>query len=282
MAQSAITVTTPNPSPPTNYAFVGATPPAIVPNYTKLTYLNYPRDFVTNPPPFFDDFAASPGSTINEPATTQTLAVRSAFITNKAALASGTSAADTAGGTGISTTAGTYPGAGTYGDRSATGTVSAFGVVPASTSVAHEGAGSTVTVSSPGNLALVAAGGTVPVGAETAVVIVTGAGGFTGVANPPNQSHASSLSPTTNPALTSATPGNTTAGGGNTTLAVVGTNFTPQSVVWYGGVAYPTTYVSATSLTVAAVPKKATAGTIPVFVVTGGAVQTASVNATYV
>jgi TIG domain len=98
----------------------------------------------------------------------------------------------------------------------------------------------------------------------------------------PNSTHASSLSKATNPALTTATPGNTTAGAGNTTLVIVGTNFTPQSVVWYGGVAYPTVYNSATSLSVAAVPKKATAGTVPVNVVTGGVVTTASVNATYV
>jgi hypothetical protein len=37
MAQSALTVTTPNPTPPTNMSFTGATPPN-VPNYTKLTY----------------------------------------------------------------------------------------------------------------------------------------------------------------------------------------------------------------------------------------------------
>jgi hypothetical protein len=107
-------------------------------------------------------------------------------------------------------------------------------------------------------------------------------GNFTGVANSPNGSHASSLSPIAATTLTTATPGNTTAGAGNTTLAVVGTNFTSQSVVWYGGVAYPTVFNSPTSLSVAAVPKKATAGAIPVTVVTAGATTTASVNATYV
>ena len=36
MAQNALTVTPPSPTPPTNFACTGATPPN-VPNYTKLT-----------------------------------------------------------------------------------------------------------------------------------------------------------------------------------------------------------------------------------------------------
>ena len=42
MAQSAATVTPPNPTPPTNMSFTGATPPN-VPNYTKNTY-NDPKN----------------------------------------------------------------------------------------------------------------------------------------------------------------------------------------------------------------------------------------------
>ena len=37
MAQSALTVTPPNPTPPTNLSTTGATPPNPT-NYTKLTY----------------------------------------------------------------------------------------------------------------------------------------------------------------------------------------------------------------------------------------------------
>src|SRR6187431_2271204 len=110
MAQSALTVTPPSPTPPTNMSFTGATPPN-PPNLTKATYIDYADNtiFNTAPPPYFDDGTAG---------------VLTAFAANTAALASGTGA--TAGGTENS-----YPGA-------------AGGVVPASTSVAHEGAGTEV------------------------------------------------------------------------------------------------------------------------------------------
>src|SRR4249920_3181139 len=117
MAQSALTVTPPNPTPPTNMSCTGATPPN-PPNYTKNTMADpknwssvNPKDF---PPPYFDDGTAGALTT---------------FATNTAALASGSAA--TAGGT-----EGTYPGAG-----SGT-TVNNVGAVPASTSIAHEGSGS--------------------------------------------------------------------------------------------------------------------------------------------
>jgi hypothetical protein len=228
-----------------------------------------------NPPPYFDD---------------GTGATALAFAANTGALASGTGA--TSGGT-----EGTYPGT----DTAPFDTPNMVGAVPASTSVAHEGAGTEVVVTQtyaagvlvPGSAATYLPTGQTPAWAAGdpggPLRTFSDLGNFTGVSNAagtvntsPNASHASSLSPATNPALTTATPGNTTAGAGNTTLAVVGTNFTRQSVVWYGGVAYPTVWNSATSLSVAAVPKKATAGTIPVSVITGGAVTTATVNATYV
>jgi IPT/TIG domain len=104
-------------------------------------------------------------------------------------------------------------------------------------------------------------------------------GNFTGVANPSNQQHASSLSPLGAQTLTTAGP-STASGTGNATVTATGTNFTPQSVIWVNGIAYPTTFVSATSLTASA-PKKATAGTLPVYVVTGGATTTATVNWTF-
>src|SRR6185436_14076793 len=90
MAQSALTVTPPSPTPPTNMSFTGATPPN-PPNFTKLTYADWLDNtrFDTNPPPYFDDGAA--GGLF-------------AFATNTAALASGSGG--TAGGT-----EGSYPGA---------------------------------------------------------------------------------------------------------------------------------------------------------------------------
>ena len=37
MAQNALTVTPPNPTPPTNFTSTGGTPPTNVPNFTKNT-----------------------------------------------------------------------------------------------------------------------------------------------------------------------------------------------------------------------------------------------------
>jgi hypothetical protein len=274
MAQSAVTVTTPNPTPPTNMACTGATPPN-APNYTKLTYLNYvgiglanaggssggapaPAGLwsaVVNPPPFFDDGSAASGIV---------------FATNTAALASGS--ADTAGGTGnpsgsTAGTPGTWPGV-------------ANGTVPASTSLAHEGAGTELSSTGPNNVNY-----TYPSGNALDTNKMVSAGPVlvkattdAGAPVSPNSLHASSLSPATNPTLTSIA--SIASGGGNGTCTATGTNFTRQSVLNVNGISYPTTWVSATSITCTA-PKKATAGTLPVYVVTGGVVQTATVNWTF-
>jgi len=237
MAQSAVTVTPPSPTPPTNFSCTGATPPN-VPNYTKLTYTNP----VTNPPPFFDDGTA--GSLV-------------AFAANTAALASGTGA--TSGGT-----EGTYPGT----DTAPFDTPNCVGPVPASTSVAHEGAGTEVVVTQ-----------TYPAGVlnpNGPLQTVSDLGNYT---TSPNGAHASSLSPAVNPTLTTAGP-STASGTGTATVTATGTGFTKQSVIWVAGIPYATTFVSATSLTAVA-PKKATAGTLPVNVVTGGVVTTATQNWTF-
>jgi len=204
-------------------SFTGATPPN-PPNYTKLTMADWYDNttFNTNPPPFFDDGTA--GSL-------------TAFAANTAALASGTGA--TAGGT-----EGSYPGA-------------ANGVVPASTSVAHEAAGTEVVVTSPGSLAT----------APTQQVSVLGSYTTT-----PNASHASYLTGTAGvntPTTSAASGASNVSGAGTTLLTVTGTNFNRSSVVYVNGVAQTTNYVSATSLTVTNAPKRATAGTLPVTVVNG-------------
>jgi len=232
MAQSALTVTPPNPTPPTNMSFTGATPPN-PPNYTKLTYEDYrpDTDFDTNPPPYFDDGSA--GSLI-------------LFAANTSALASGSGA--TAGGT-----EGSYPGA-------------AAGTVPASTSVAHEGAGTELSVTS-----TYSAGIYIPGGATIMVStgpVLTAAS----IAAGPNASHASSLSPTTNPAFASLTVGSSVSGSGTTLLTCTGTNFVPGCRIWVNNVEQSTTFVSATSLT-ATINKKASAGTWPVDVKLGGLVM---------
>ena len=254
MAQSALTVTPPNPSPPTNFPSTGTTAPN-PPNFSKTHYANpfnldangrpqSPYGVNPNPAPYYDDGTAL---------------TPTAFAANVAALAGGSGG--TAGGT-----EGTYPGTGTN--------VSMGGAVPASSSVPHEGAGTEVVVTQ-----------TYPAGvvnpAGPLITVSAGQASFTGVTNSPNASHASSLTPLTNPAI-SATPAtalspSTIAAGVNTfALTVTGTGFTRQSVVYINGIPQATVFVSSTSLTVAAALKKATAGTFPVTVVTGGVVVTAN------
>ena len=225
MAQSALTVTPPSPTPPTNMSFTGATPPN-PPNFTKNTYADAADNniFNTYPPPYFDDGTA--GSLI-------------VFAANTAALASGTGA--TAGGT-----EGSYPGA-------------ANGVVPASTSVAHEGAGTEVVVT---------ATSTNP-GPNGQLQMTSVLGAYTAT---PNASHASYLTGTAGvatPTTSAASGASNVSGAGTTLLTVTGTNFNRSSVVYVNGVAQTTNYVSATSLTVTNAPKRATAGTLPVTVVNG-------------
>jgi len=222
MAHNALTVTNPNPTPPTNMSCTGATSPN-PPNFTKNTYNDpknwsyiNPKDY---PPPYFDDGASG---------------ALTALAANTAALASGSGA--TAGGTENS-----YPGA-------------ASGVVPASTSVAHEGAGTEVVVTSPGSLAT----------APTQQVSVLGSYTTT-----PNASHASYLSAGTAPVITGTpAPNNTASGLGTVLMTLTGTGFKRDSVIYVDGIAQNTNYVSSTSLTTNA-PKKPTAGTRQVTVVNG-------------
>ena len=267
MAQSAVTVTPPSPTPPTNFQFCGVTGPN-PPNYTKATYANP----VSSPPPYFDD---------------GTGATALAFAANKAALAGGTGA--TSGGTENS-----YPGT----DTAPFDTPNMIGAVPAPTSIAHEGAGLEAAVTQS-----YATGVLVPGDASTYTVSTSPAFtagdpggklrtfGVTPALTPgtlpmPNQTHASSLSPATNPTLASIAPTTAVSGASGTDSIVgTGTNFTPQSVMWvqHGTlppVAVPTTVTSATSIT-GVVPKRTTAGASTIFVVTGGVVTTVTRALTY-
>lgn len=284
MAQSALTVTPASPSPPTNMPSLGSTGPN-PPNFTRgQTFAANSVIAPSTPPtlaPYVDDGVPNPTgafASINEPAAAVGLSAgRLTFIAATAALTGGTTAADNntgttpgtnaagAGGTGFNSALGTYPG-GTNG------------AVPAATSVAHEGAGAETSA---------VAGTAWPQNAAvynpTGVLTVTGAGPAlptaaqiaAGAQIAPNAAHASSLSPTVNPTLTTITPGSTVSGVGTTTLAATGTGFNKQSQVWVNGVPQLTTFVSSTSLTCAAVTKKATAGPWLVHVVTGGVVITA-------
>jgi len=89
----------------------------------------------------------------------------------------------------------------------------------------------------------------------------------------PNATHPSTLTPPGVTTLASISPTSTVSGAGTQLLTATGTNFTKQSVIVVNAVPQTTTFVSNTSIT-ATVTKKATAGTWPVIVNTGGA-QTA-------
>jgi IPT/TIG domain len=253
MAQNANTVTAPNPTYPSNFGSVGASQPN-PPNYTKNTYNDpknwsnvNPKDF---PPPYYDDGSAGALAT---------------FATNIAALASGSAA--TAGGT-----EGTYPGTGA-GSGSPPTTVNNVGATPASSSAAHEGAGTELSVLAPGNIIhTYVGGGTFNMSQSVSCGPVL----TPGTLPVPNQLHASTLSPAANPTLTSVSAGGA-SGGGNATCTATGTNFTKQSVIYVNGIAYPTTFTSSTTISCSA-PKKASAGNLPVVVITGGAVTTAPQN----
>ena len=276
MAQSALTVTTPNPTPPTNFSFTGATPPN-PPNFTRQSYANpfnmtavaadgsggrpqAPYGVNPNPPPFFDDGV---GASVL------------VFAGNTAALASGVSANDTGTGTTISTAA---TGAGGEGVNSVAGTYGGnpnpfnAGLVPASASLAHEGAGTETLFTQTYNAPTIYA----PVPLQA-----VGCGPALAAAPTmpqPNASHASSLSPTTNPTLTTIAPTTSVHNTAQITMTATGVGFTRQSQIVIGGVPQKTTFVSSTSLTCLATPPVAipAPAAVPVTVVTGGVVTTAA------
>jgi len=231
MAQSALTVFPPSPTPPTNMACTGASPPN-VPNYTKLSYAGMEADPPTNPPPYFDDGAAGPLHT---------------FAANTAALASGTGA--TSGGTENS-----YPGTGngSLGPHF-------IGAVPAASSVAHEGAGTEVTVLAPGNIVHTYVVGTLDTSRSASTGLTLPAPAVANPPNNPNATHASSMSPVTNPTLASITPTTAVSGAGTQLITCTGTGFVPGCRIWVDNVERTTTFVSATSLTTT-VAKKPNAG----------------------
>jgi len=173
--------------------------------------------------------------------------------------------------TSVGTTPPTSP-AQTPVDDGSAGTVTVFAPQFVSADSANfpslpaEGAGTEVTVTAPGSRA------------ECPTIAFSCLGSYT---TTPNSQHASSLSPATNPALASISPTSTPSGSGTVTVTCTGTNFTKQSVVYAAGVAVtPTTFTSATTIS-APVPKRSSAGTTAITVVTGGAVVTAPQTLTF-
>jgi hypothetical protein len=244
MAQNAFTVTTPNPTPPTNFVNSGSTPPNPATWATNIT--DPPTNWLNAP--YYDDGppAAIPnsralttanGHTLNEADTSTTWPVGITFAAKKAALAvGGTSADHEQLGAETSVTA-------TSGNPSALGQLKMVGVGPTVTAA--------VRAAGPNASHASSMSPTTPLTPTT-----TAASGANNVAGP----------------LTT------------TTLTVTGTNYDRTSVVWLNGVPQNTTYVSATSLTVGSALKKQTAGagTLPVYVINGSSgIQTATVNWTF-
>lgn len=119
--------------------------------------------------------------------------------------------------------------------------------------------------------------GTVVVDTKPGQTSITVMGNYT---TTPNSSHASSQAPGTLPTITGLAPAAPVSGAGNLDLTVTGTGFEPMSVVNVNGIPYSTNYISVTSLKAFNVPKRPTAGTLPVTVVTGGT-ATAATNWTF-
>ena len=124
-------------------------------------------------------------------------------------------------------------------DDGVAGTLTTFGANRASVdntnfpSVAHEAAGTEVVVVAPGSRV------------EAPTVSMSVLGNYT---ISPNQQHASSLSPATNPTLASLTPATAASGTGTQGLTLTGTGFTQGCRIWVNNQERPTTFISPTSL----------------------------------
>jgi hypothetical protein len=189
--QSAITVTPENPTPPTNFSFLGTTPP-------------------TSPSQLAVDDGAAGTLTV--------FATKLASVDNA-----------------------NFP------------------------SVDHEGKGTEVTVVAPGSRV------------EAPTVSFSDLGNYT---TTPNQQHASSLSPATNPTLASLTPATAASGSGTQGLTVTGTGFTPGCRIWVNNQERTTTFVNATSLSTT-FPKSGAAGVWRVEVKLGGVAVPTAQNFTW-
>jgi hypothetical protein len=163
-------------------------------------------------------------------------------------------------------------GAPTYSDdcalmATAALTVPAMGAITAiatpvagSSGPTSEATGTVVIVTAPGSVAA----------APTQSISVQGAYTTT-----PNASHPSSSG---QPVITSLSPSPTPSGGGTLALTVNGARFTAGSVVTVGGISQTSAVINQALITVAAAPRRATAGITPVRVLTDGVVLSAAVD----
>jgi hypothetical protein len=125
-------------------------------------------------------------------------------------------------------------------------------------------------------------GGSGPVSEATGtVVVVTAPGSVTAAptqsvsvqgnyTTTPNASHPSAQAPAVLPTIASLTPAAPVGNGGTVDLVVAGAGFRPDSVVLIAGIPQITQFVSTTSLHVSNAPKRTSAGTSAIVVMTGG------------
>jgi hypothetical protein len=125
-------------------------------------------------------------------------------------------------------------------------------------------------------------GGSGPVSEATGtVVVVTAPGSVTAAptqsvsvqgnyTTTPNASHPSAQAPVTLPTIASLTPAAPVGNGGSVDLIVAGAGFRSDSVVMINGIPQITQFVSTTSLHVGNAPKRTSAGTSAIVVMTGG------------
>ena len=157
-------------------------------------------------------------------------------------------------------------------DDGAAGTLTVFAAKTASSdnanfpSLDHEGKGTETVVVAPGSRT------------ECPTVAFSDLGSWT---NEPNRTHASSLTPVTQPTLASITPTTAVSGPTGTRLITcTGTGFTQGCDIWFNGRQVDTTFVSATSLT-ATVKKNPTPAVVPVDVKLGGTAVNSTRNFTW-
>jgi hypothetical protein len=247
MPQSALTVTPPSPTPPTNLSSIGLSPP------DPLIYLAAVYGPPQTAPPVFDDGVANTAPVVswNEGGGVNGTTAPAVVGDGKVFAAAHALVADSTGATSAAA-----EGAGTeLNVTKSAGAANDFG---------SDWKKYGPLVSAPVPMVMVSTGP-----ALTAASILAG----------PNASHASSDStaPGSAPTITGLLPVAPVAALGYTTLTVNGTNFRPGAVVNIAGVPYPTQYNSPTQLSVQNAPKRTTAGNTAI-TVRVGTTTTAATN----
>jgi len=134
-------------------------------------------------------------------------------------------------------------------------------------------AGALTAVAAPLSGAAAEASGSVVIDTDNNTTSISVMGNYTAQ---PSVDHASAKAPSVAPTVVSFVPASPVSGAGTVALTVTGTGFKQNSVVALAGVPQSTIYISPTQLRVLNAPKKATAGTVAVTVITAGTASAAT------